>query len=1154
MSKKNIESENYDIDDYTDEELYEILDLLNPSDRELEAKILFFIRKYEDIQTVSSKKIANFFELVYSRFFDTEDDVQSKTEGFENINTKYADIENANYVSNTFKQNNNVEDTVNVLGNAVVSGNTSTNPPVIFTQSLEYSKDPLNPLLKQTTARIMSIDSQYRTDKMSLSTDFAFDLSEPLKDVVSMKLYSFQIPYTWYTIGKSFGCNFFYLKGNSSGIDNGNHDIQISIDAGNYTPAELATSVNASIKNAYSVYTDVSFAKTGISYNANTSLSTMTIDLKNQFNENGYYINFPYFTTPYKLDASRNDSIPTFFGLETGNYFTNSVKSKINLPLLDSSLNTITSNLQDNTAQFIIQPNINNYFRIIKYIGPGEYTTNSIIDTSFNVYFSLKAPGKYSRTALVSDISNAIYNCVYLDNTFNIGSSIKRKNVDASNGYVNNPASSYFEIKLKPNRKTTNNIVNSKLAIEFPYENPAALYNVWTGETSCFRFNSFFNEVNTIFAERSLLSAPQIFLIDNNSSIYLKCVHKGFNIPENDIIITIDGSLNRIDNYSFVPYPKLDDYVFAINQGIKKADIQYNGSLNTESIYGTKAFVDASGYFNIYLDIEKTFDESTYEIDFTNSIFNTNNIKITDSLGNSILTDLTKTYTTFVNTGGIFVTAGTIVAIIYPKQVNSNGNSGDVTYTLSFDTDKTFTDYIFFEEEVNYIFNNYVDEISGRTIFAGTRLTHVIEPTGYQITLTINIAKKLVSKNYSVNFIDTNTTNNSWRNYLFIDTLMYNKFYNLEEAFTSSFDPIKNSKDKVILTIDDLQEVTVKGITPIIYNYLNIQKGLNNIININAYEDGLETTTGNNNLVIDILKYSKTDTLAVTENDIINIINLQFTNSDYFKGSALSTYYIDNDKFLKIRINANRTYTASDYNLVFYDKFSFARCFVGATSVQNTTWDSTLGWILGFRNYTEYSLSDYGINGEIITIVGDTGVCTNLYNYFLLCLDDYNQNHLNDGLVTITGKDTSIPLPSYANKDNFTCDPTSGQLTYNTAITTDYSKLTQNQIYALTTIANNKNNTESIGKSVSSKNYGQGPYAQDVFAILPMKVAGLSNGSSYMEYGGTLQNQGRQYFGPVNIRKMAVSLVSDRGNKVDLNNANWSFSIICEQLNKLKPS
>ena len=37
----------YNIEAYTDEELYDILDVNNPTDRELEAKILFMIHKYE---------------------------------------------------------------------------------------------------------------------------------------------------------------------------------------------------------------------------------------------------------------------------------------------------------------------------------------------------------------------------------------------------------------------------------------------------------------------------------------------------------------------------------------------------------------------------------------------------------------------------------------------------------------------------------------------------------------------------------------------------------------------------------------------------------------------------------------------------------------------------------------------------------------------------------------------------------------------------------------------------------------------------------------------------------------------------------------------------------------------------------------------------
>lgn len=1175
MIKEIIENELYNVSDYNDEELYEILDLIRPSDRELEAKILFLIKKYETMQTVAGDKLVKFFEDIYSHFFDMSDndaeehdEIKLTHEGYENLNTEYANIKNANYTSN---YNGNTIAKPNVEGNIAIAKTDSLNTNVAFTSNLEYTKGQLNPLLKQTTTRIISIDSQYREDKTSLTTDFAFDLSEPLKDVVSMKLYSFQIPYTWYTIGKSFGCNFFYFKGSSPGINNGNHDIEIKISPGNYSPVELTNAVSNAIKQSYTIYTDVSFATTDITYNQNTSLSTFTIDLKNQFNENGYYLNFPYFTTPYKFDASRNDSIPTFFGFQTGNYNTNSIKSLINLPLLPDS-NSISTSALDNIPQFIIINGTNNYFTVIKYIGPDEYVPGqSVIDFQFDVKFSLPTPGRYSRNALIADLSNQIHNCIYLDNTYIVGSSIKRQNIDASNNIingVNNPLSSYIELKIKPNRYTTTNNTNSKIAILFPSEYSTNNYNVWTGYTSCFRFDVSLNDVNNIYAEYPLLTEPQIFLLDNNVRIVLSCVHPGFDIPQNDIVIVVDGSLNRIDNYSYVPYPTLTDYVFAINQGIAAADVIYNGSLTTAALIegggGSRAYIDEAGYFNIYLDIEKTFDETTYVMDLTNTMFNTNNILITDENGNTLLTDLTKTYESFVNTGILFVTADTLIAVIYPKPGTYYGNQGDVTYTLKFGANKTYTDYTFLEEDVNNVFNDYVDPISGRTIFSGTKLTHIVSQTGYQIFLNIKIAKKLVAKNFSVNFIDSNEINDSWRSYLFIDTTMYNNFFNLETAFSSSTLPIKNDEGIDIALIDDSNEITIKGIAPIIYNYLTVERGINNIINFIAYEDGLFTTTGVNNLTIDVLKNTTNNTLAVTQNDLIGIINAQLNQSEYFKGTTLSTYYIGNNNYLKIRMNVNRIYTGKDYNLVFYDEISFVRCFVGATSVQNTTWDSTLGWILGYRAYTTYGLSDpalynspselYTSANNIIKIIGDTGLCTNLYNYFLICLDDYNQNHLNDGLVTITGRDNSFPLPSYANKDNFTCDPVTSQLTYNTSNSENAPQLTQNQIYSLTTIQNNKYNSTAVGSSVSSASYGNGPYATNVFSILPMKVAGLANGASYMEFGGTLQNQGRNYFGPVNIRKMSVSLISDRGNKVDLNNANWSFSIICEQLNKLKPS
>jgi len=213
---------------------------------------------------------------------------------------------------------------------------------------------------------------------------------------------------------------------------------------------------------------------------------------------------------------------------------------------------------------------------------------------------------------------------------------------------------------------------------------------------------------------------------------------------------------------------------------------------------------------------------------------------------------------------------------------------------------------------------------------------------------------------------------------------------------------------------------------------------------------------------------------------------------------------------------------------------------------------------------------DPSLQPHIITLQGDTAVSVNIYNYFLITLDDFNQNHLNDGLVTTSQTETDIPLPSYANRTLLKCDPTTQNLMVSNIDTkstiTDQNvtnvprNLTQKQMYAAQEIVNSMQNAKAAttvtapGKIVkqNAKYYSNGPFAQDVFAIVPLKLAGQQNNTIYVDYSGTLQNQERVYFGPVNIHRMTVSLVNDRGEVVNLNGANWTFSLICEQLYQQK--
>ena len=1143
MKKEDI----YDISSYSDNELYEILDLVNPTDRELEAKILMMIHKYEKMNNRAGKRLSNFFEAIYSHFFgDDEDDDADDDNNIEGLTTM-ADAEKI-YKTKEDKdtkvtQIDKTKQTTEIKTGDIMKVDEESKKSdnnVIYTRSLDYAKGTLNPILKQTTKRIISIDSQYRADKNTMSTEFTFNLSEPLKDVVSLKLYSIQIPYTWYTIGKSYGSNFFYFKGRTAGITGETHNIQVEIEPGNYKPQELIDTVNASIQTK-STTVDANISNTLLNYNKFTSLTTFNAVINKQYNESSYYLNFPTWESPYQTDTSRNSTIPSYLGFETTKYYGNTLMSPLYYSMENTSLTS------DSNATFTIN-STNNFFTVYQYYGTFPYNSStSIIDASSTVTFSLAA-GTYSRSALINDLNTQINsNSKFYD------SYIQRVNTDSSNNLYDSLVS-YIKLRLKFSRTVMNPNINSKTVVILPDST-----DIWIGATSCFRFDTSYNELDLIYSDLSPIAQTDRYVIAGNPHVEFKCIVPEFVNTVNDISFNIENSTG--DGYT------LTEYLAAINNGIRIRDVSYNASYghyifnapeasynfdSGSTTYPTGTYVyTKDNIFNTYLNINRIFDSSKYEMNITNSIF-TNIIVLKDANGNALtgttLTDLTTTYTATMNAGGINVTTGDTICVIIPKTGGNNGNENDVSYNLTFPSTVSYSNYPAYQEAINEIFSNYIDPNSGLNIFSGTKLTSTVTNNVYNVTFTIVITKKLISKNYSVKFVDN--TNNTWKNNLFIDVTMTEQAYDMSFNIpTTGITEQTNSDGKKLSSITSTGNILITGVDNIaISNTLTIETGINDTITFKAYEDGVFSTGGENDVSIVVPSgiYS-TDYLIATLNTQIKGLTT-FSNA---KNTVFSLVERSNkNNYIKIDTSITRTYDARDYNIVFYDRISFSKCFIGTKSVQNTTWDTTVGWIMGFRDFTSYDLSAfYNTTASKVIIVGDTGVSTNLFNYFLLCLDDFNQNHLNDGLVTVTGTDTSIPLPSYAKRSEFQCDPVSGELVYNNT-----AGLTEKQIYAANEIANSVGNATSIGSSVSAKSYGTGPYVTDVFGLIPVKTNGLINGAPYIEFGGTLQNQERSYFGPVNINRMAVKLVTDRGNNVDLNNANWSFSLICEQLNKLEPN
>ena len=307
---------------------------------------------------------------------------------------------------------------------------------------------------------------------------------------------------------------------------------------------------------------------------------------------------------------------------------------------------------------------------------------------------------------------------------------------------------------------------------------------------------------------------------------------------------------------------------------------------------------------------------------------------------------------------------------------------------------------------------------------------------------------------------------------------------------------------------------------------------------------------------------------------LVRALNAKFASNPVTQGTRF-VWCGDDLENVRIDWNINKVYRAEDYTLTFFDLYEFGHCephTTGNSSLTAIRWDQTLGWLLGYRSLATYNMSgsvansadtDVGYSTSnvytvrdvgIVTIEGDTPVNVYLYNQLHVVLDDYTGNHMNDGIVTVAPPNAETTLPSYANKAQQRCDiqpviQGSGGRSVpgfvNTQPTDTLGKsaplLSERQLYAAVAKWEQRNIQNS-----NAKKHSPSPNVKDMFALIPLKLPGLQVGQTYTEFGGTLQQNNRKYFGPVTIRRLGIKLVSDRGDVVDLNNNDWSVGIICD--------
>lgn len=249
---------------------------------------------------------------------------------------------------------------------------------------------------------------------------------------------------------------------------------------------------------------------------------------------------------------------------------------------------------------------------------------------------------------------------------------------------------------------------------------------------------------------------------------------------------------------------------------------------------------------------------------------------------------------------------------------------------------------------------------------------------------------------------------------------------------------------------------------------------------------------------------------------------------------------------------------ALSVEVLFYESDYYSSC--SSTCANTMKLNNNLGWVLGFRPLDDKNLPlrfSIIVNSSINYNIPANPAPYNLNNaffsegpidtygtkYLTIVLDDFNQNHLNNGLVNIVDTDTTLSLPDYFNADIPNVCAPDPQL--NNTFVPFYTQstprtLTQAQVYSINQILENRRATY--------KSRVTGPTTTDVLGIIPIKKQGLGSGDMLVDSGSSLAYNTRIYFGPVNISRLRVSLQDDMGRTLNLHGANWSIAILVEAL------
>ena len=269
---------NYNIDDYSIEELMKIFNINALTKESIEQNI------HDYMKSVNTKQEQQFIEKAKQKLF--------------------------NSLSHTVMLSRN-------------------NTPVVTIKDQEESADTLNPVYRNIVTRIINVDSKFRSNtlplsnekpddynvpvsvtttnaclfKLTSSTNYVALFTDQLSDILSLQLINYSIPYTWYNIDTTYFNNFFKLKTKAQ------DSLQlITIDSGNYNlygSNIIYDTINEKLKTIRSVKTTNSM----ITFSYNTITAKTEIHIYKQLsNTDDFYYHFIWFDKT-NLNVKSNNTL-----------------------------------------------------------------------------------------------------------------------------------------------------------------------------------------------------------------------------------------------------------------------------------------------------------------------------------------------------------------------------------------------------------------------------------------------------------------------------------------------------------------------------------------------------------------------------------------------------------------------------------------------------------------------------------------------------------------------------------------------------------------------------------------------------------------------------------------------------------------------------